>query len=90
MIVGQVKEPVACSLDSDQLEGYCCACGVDDVSPVSTSSLHGRVELSKKHSYEVCLQSGKVRVDSHASSRHEMFLFAARLCHNHNPDFFML
>ena len=79
MIVGQVKEPVACSLDSDQLEGYCCACGVEDVSPVSTSSLHGRVELSKKHSYEVGLLCGNITVDSHASSRHETFLFCSKI-----------
>ena len=62
----QVKEPVACSLDRDQLDGYCCACGAEDVSSVFATSLLGRVESSKKHAYQVGLLSGKVTVDNHS------------------------
>ncbi|KAI0221717.1 Integrator complex subunit 8 [Lamellibrachia satsuma] len=61
----QVKDPVLCSVNKEQLEGYCCACGAVTAASLASTGLLARMELSKKHAFsdvvELLLEDNKRR-----------------------------
>ena len=42
-----------CSVNKEQLEGYCCAYGTVTAASLASTGLLARMELSKKHAFSV-------------------------------------